>query len=230
MSCLQAANGELDLFGFLSRLIPERLLHDIIRGFVVAACMGLIYWRFGFYQFAISKLQWWAQTVLFAAYAAAYAVRIAPIERSQGAAEFLVPLIAVFLPLLLFRESGFYLGAQAPMLQKLGLWLVILGGFFTSAGGVSLGRSFSITPEVRELRTSGLYRFVRHPIYLAGIVVCFGVLLTRPSFFGAALWALFAALQVWRARLEEKKLSCLPGYSAYCTRTGFFLPRFSALG
>ena len=44
-----------------------------------------------------------------------------------------------------------------------------------------------------------------------------------------ALWVLFTILQVWRARLEEKKLSCLPGYSAYCARTGFFLPSFSAL-
>ena len=42
--------------------------------------------------------------------------------------------------------------------------------------------------------------------------------------------AVITVLQAWRARIEERKLLAhLPAYAAYRERTGFLLPRPSAL-
>ena len=47
--------------------------------------------------------------------------------------------------------------------------LVFCGGIISIMGLLSLRKSFSITPEVRELVVSGIYLYVRHPMYLGGV-------------------------------------------------------------
>jgi protein-S-isoprenylcysteine O-methyltransferase Ste14 len=42
---------------------------------------------------------------------------------------------------------------------------------------VQLGRSFSIMAEARRLVTSGVYRWVRHPLYLAEELAVIGIVL-----------------------------------------------------
>ncbi len=55
--------------------------------------------------------------------------------------------------------------------------LALLGGVVTAIGSLitiisiqCLGRSFAVLPSLRDIRTSGVYRFVRHPIYLSYMV------------------------------------------------------------
>ena len=55
--------------------------------------------------------------------------------------------------------------------------LGFVGGVVTAIGSITtiisiqcLGRSFAVLPSLRDIRTSGVYRFVRHPIYLSYIV------------------------------------------------------------
>ena len=42
---------------------------------------------------------------------------------------------------------------------------------------VQLGRSFSVMAEARRLVTSGVYRWVRHPLYLAEELAVIGIVL-----------------------------------------------------
>jgi protein-S-isoprenylcysteine O-methyltransferase Ste14 len=60
-------------------------------------------------------------------------------------------------------------------------------------------------------------------------VWCYVLAWAAPWSLGCAV--VFTALQSWRARVEERLLlSKLPGYAEYHARTGFLLPRLSALG
>jgi protein-S-isoprenylcysteine O-methyltransferase Ste14 len=104
--------------------------------------------------------------------------------------------------------------------------LVLTGNFITLLGMVSLRRSFSIMVEAREPVYTGLYSYVRHPLYLGEAVAAAGVLVFRFSPANIFLFLLFIACQAYRAALEEKKLvSVFPEYAAYRLRTGAFFPR-----
>jgi len=95
-------------------------------------------------------------------------------------------------------------------------------------GATALGRGLTAIPLPNaraQLRTGGLYRFVRHPIYA-------GLLLLAGSIAGASgSWAqilvlgLLVLLLAGKARWEERRLAeRFEGYAAYAARTPQFLP------
>ena len=96
-------------------------------------------------------------------------------------------------------------------------------------GATGLGRGLTATPlpnAYAKLRTGGLYRYVRHPIYS-------GLLLTMASITVASgsatrlltLGALVLLLTV-KARWEETRLiQRFQGYADYAARTPRFVPR-----
>lgn len=86
------------------------------------------------------------------------------------------------------------------------------------AAKMTLGRSFALLPANRGIVSSGLYGFVRHPIYM-------GYLITHAAFLAAspALWNLVAlgiadAALLARAVCEEQTLSQDESYRDYQTR------------
>jgi protein-S-isoprenylcysteine O-methyltransferase Ste14 len=103
--------------------------------------------------------------------------------------------------------------------------LVLVG---TAAGIITLmrlGRSFSMMAEARRLVTSGPYRFVRHPLYLAEELAIIG--LSMQFFSAAAAFVLFVqiAFQLRRMHNEEAVLEeTFPEYAAYRRRTARLLP------
>ena len=133
----------------------------------------------------------------------------------------------VWLPLLL----GLYaLGAVfrlGPGPHDIVRWLGLLIGLTGLAGVVlaryTLGRSFSITPQARELVTTGIYSRIRNPIYLSGIVALAGLLLMvrNPHLWW---WLVPVAIaQFIRAGREARVLEAKFGdtYRAYRARTWF---------
>ncbi len=80
-----------------------------------------------------------------------------------------------------------------------------------------------VTPDQRVVST-GPYRYVRHPMYSAALILILGVPLALGSGWGLLLCIPFAALLVWRLRAEEAFLAAnLPGYVAYQATTRFRL-------
>lgn len=83
------------------------------------------------------------------------------------------------------------------------------------AGKLTLGRSFGLMPANRGVVSSGIYRIVRHPIYLGYLVTHVAFLVATPSAWNiAALLAADAALLA-RAVCEEQTLSRDERYRTY---------------
>ena len=82
--------------------------------------------------------------------------------------------------------------------------------------------------ERTELVTSGLYAWIRHPIYALSITLMIASAVIVPTAPMMALAVIHVSLMVIKARNEETFLHGVHGeaYARYCAQTGRFLPRF----
>jgi protein-S-isoprenylcysteine O-methyltransferase Ste14 len=118
---------------------------------------------------------------------------------------------------------------QSPVITLCGAALLLIAAGCGLAGTVSLGRNLTPFPKPSASGTlvrSGIYGFIRHPLYTA--VFCGSVgwaLMWRswPALIAAlALGPLFDA----KARREERWLGQqFPEYSSYAQRVKRFIPR-----
>lgn len=98
-----------------------------------------------------------------------------------------------------------------------------------SAGAIialsQLGRSFSIMAESRRLVTSGPYRFVRHPLYLAEEIAIFGLFIQFASVWTGLIFLAQIAFQLRRIHNEELVLTtAFPEYGVYRRNTARLIP------
>jgi protein-S-isoprenylcysteine O-methyltransferase Ste14 len=93
----------------------------------------------------------------------------------------------------------------------LGIGLVVVMG-----GKISLGYSFGMLPANRGVMQSGLYRIVRHPIYLGYLLTHIPFLAAHPSAWNMAVLLGGDAALIARALYEEQTLGHDPQYVRYC--------------
>jgi protein-S-isoprenylcysteine O-methyltransferase Ste14 len=134
-----------------------------------------------------------------------------------------------FVALCAFYSGMLFMGEAAtadPLLLRLSWWGVLIATVLGMFSLVQLGRSFGVLIAVRELRTTGLYAWIRHPMYLSDIVMRLGYLLSHPSLIVSVLFVASSACYVARAVLEERFWSEQdPAYAAYMGRVRFrFIP------
>jgi protein-S-isoprenylcysteine O-methyltransferase Ste14 len=102
-----------------------------------------------------------------------------------------------------------------PPLLWVGVAVQGIGNVLALAGICDLGRSFGIIAADRGIKTHGLYRYVRHPIYAAYLLAFGGFVLTHPSVFNSLVLLVWIVIQIARIQSEERMLGEDPTYCAY---------------
>lgn len=154
----------------------------------------------------------------------------APGQRALGAAS-----DALFLGLLILGVLHVAVGPEA-----LGVWRPpaaarIAGWFLLASGGVAtvvaqrqMGSAWRVGIDDRptELITTGLFGYVRNPIFTALLMFVAGAVLLSLAWWSVAIWVLTALGLRLQVALEERHLIVLHGdaYRAYAARAGRFVP------
>jgi protein-S-isoprenylcysteine O-methyltransferase Ste14 len=104
----------------------------------------------------------------------------------------------------------------APMLSpSITVGASVIGLAIVIAGKLTLGRSFGLMPANRGVVSSGVYRLVRHPIYLGYLITHVAFLFATPTVWNiAALCTADVALML-RAVCEEQTLARDVRYREY---------------
>jgi protein-S-isoprenylcysteine O-methyltransferase Ste14 len=90
---------------------------------------------------------------------------------------------------------------------------------------LGLGRSFGILIALREVRSTGIYSVVRHPMYVTDILLRVGFLVSHFNPFTAVMAVFSIGCYAYRAVLEERHLSTDEKYREYMARTRYrFIP------
>jgi methanethiol S-methyltransferase len=102
--------------------------------------------------------------------------------------------------------------------------ILIFGGF------ILLSSSWQVLYQAQKehrLATTGPYARVRHPQYLAFILIMFGFLLQWPTLITLVMFPILLVVYARLAKAEERAVLAEFGteYEAYCKRTPAFIPR-----
>lgn len=146
----------------------------------------------------------------------------APLVANIAAVGLYVPSLLVF--------SGSPEGSTALLLASSGSLLAITGAALVLRSRAALGAAWSFAPKADQgtgLVTTGPYRVIRHPIYLAFALLAMGQALAFSS-WPAVLIVLCGIVPTfaWRARAEEALLGRTFGesYSRYRKHTHMIIP------
>ena len=96
-------------------------------------------------------------------------------------------------------------------------------GFITV---LNIGKSFGIMIAYREVKSKGLYRIVRHPMYFTDILIRVGFLINHFNLLVIIVFIISTGLYVYRAILEERHLSLQPEYQEYMKKVKYRLIPF----
>ncbi|MGF1599481.1 MAG: methyltransferase family protein [Acidimicrobiales bacterium] len=115
-----------------------------------------------------------------------------------------------------------------PVVRVGGLVAVGCGLIVVVLAATGLGTALTATPVPRDgaaLATSGLYRFVRHPIYSGILLAVAGSTVRAASWVTLAVALLTVVFFDAKARWEEERLAeRYPGYARYAAVTPRFFP------
>ena len=120
-------------------------------------------------------------------------------------------------------------GTFAPLLFRPATWglapfaryAIIAGVIIQIAGLISLNRSIAIVAAKREIKTRGLYRFVRHPLYASYFLIFSGYVLMNSTLANLIVYIITMGLLLIRVFREEKHLALDSLYREYMQKVSY---------
>ena len=115
------------------------------------------------------------------------------------------------------------------ILRAFGVLLYTLGLLMAITGRSQLGRNWSDIETAQVLRDQtvvahGLFRYIRHPIYVGDLLLLLGLELSLNSWLVIAVVCMIPGVLRQAVREERMLVYALPGYEAYCAGTKRFIP------
>jgi protein-S-isoprenylcysteine O-methyltransferase Ste14 len=159
-------------------------------------------------------------------------------KQRESSSEFVLHAIPVLVGfVLLFAKGNWgwlnYRGLpDVPAIWMTGLALTMLGIGISIWARLTLGRNWSSVVTLKqghELIRTGLYRWIRHPIYTGLLLAMFGTAMCKGHLRGWIGVAIVAATFYFKARREERFLrqEFGAGFEEHARQTGMFLPKLT---
>lgn len=139
------------------------------------------------------------------------------------------------------KKGGFFVFGQFSLLAVLVLSAAQPPGavsFILAAFAILLGltamlamtkRTLTVMPEVApgaELSTAGPYKYIRHPMYSALLLLAFAMLVQDFTYTRLVVYVALIILLIFKARYEERLLiGHYRQYEAYMKKTRRFIPK-----
>ena len=178
--------------------------------------LSLFFLQFAVEQGRAALATWRFSTILLLAKVSTdvvfYLIRRIPKETSFSLYDWIIGVGGTY-AIVLFRST------QAGHDLFVGQLLQVVGILLQFVAMLSLNRSIGMVPANRGIQTRGLYRFVRHPLYLSYIVAFAGYVINQPTTHNMTVYAVAVALWVLRLVAEERFLLQDPAYREFAART-----------
>jgi protein-S-isoprenylcysteine O-methyltransferase Ste14 len=132
---------------------------------------------------------------------------------------FLSVLVAIFTSFYPFIYALLDTPVQSSNEQDLVFTIQFLAAALLLASIGSLGRNFSVIPQLRSISKSGPYQLIRHPIYTSYLLYDSTLCIPMSSTTFWLFWMIEVMLFFLRAKLEERHLlKNSVEYNSYCNR------------
>ncbi len=198
--------------------IPFPLLRSIISNIVIAAFFAVFVYinlkAFG----ATRDVSYLLVSFNESLYVLLYAVRRRPVATSTRISDWGIGFAGTFI--------GTLLRPADPWNAAFGSALIMIGTIVNIAAVISLNRSIGTVPAQRKIKTGGMFRLIRHPMYASEILVLAGYLLANLSLLNAIVAICNTIMLLMRIEREERFLSRNDAYAAYAARTQWKLLPF----
>ena len=109
-------------------------------------------------------------------------------------------------------------------------WVLLIGSIVMAVQGFYLlhtfGRPGQGIEDTSVLVKTGVYRYIRHPLYSSLILVAWGIFFKEPALLSAALAITVTVFSIATAKIEERENLARFGeaYADYMKSTRMFLP------
>ena len=113
--------------------------------------------------------------------------------------------------------------ADVSMLPEMDFIVIvqIFGMVISAIGLASLARSYGTVAANRGVKTTGLYRYIRHPLYSGYFFTITAFLLQNTTWYNMAIVAMVFTFKLLRIFAEERLLMQDPEYAAYAQKTKY---------
>ena len=116
------------------------------------------------------------------------------------------------------------------LFSYIGITISTIGISFFISSKITLGKNYSPCYDQRKpenITSSGLYKYVRHPIYSSNILLLIGTFMISGSYLMLVNIFILSFFYIISAYREEKYLiTNFNYYNGYSKKTGMFLPKY----